>query len=56
MTINIPMFRVKSSIGRKAIMAITGAALVLFLLFHASQSWNMECYADVGLEQQDMVP
>ena len=46
------MLRVKSSIGRKAIMAITGAALVLFLLFHASmnvvalfsaEKYNMIC-------------
>lgn len=32
------MWRMKSSIERKAVMAITGAALVLFLLFHASMN------------------
>lgn len=32
------MLLVKSSIGRKFIMAVTGAALVLFLTFHASMN------------------
>ncbi len=32
------MWLMKSSIGHKVIMALTGAALVLFLLFHASMN------------------
>lgn len=32
------MWLAKSSIGRKVIMAVTGAALVLFLTFHASMN------------------
>lgn len=32
------MWLMKSSIGRKVIMAVTGAALVLFLTFHASMN------------------
>lgn len=32
------MWLTKSSIGRKVIMAVTGAALVLFLTFHAAMN------------------
>lgn len=48
------MWLLNTSIGRKAVMAITGAALVLFLTFHASmnvvalisaQSYNKICEA-----------
>lgn len=47
------MWLTNSSIGRKVIMAVTGAALVLFLLFHASmnvvalisaQAYNTICW------------
>lgn len=47
------MWLMKSSIGRKVIMAVTGAALVLFLTFHASmnvvalisaKAYNSICY------------
>lgn len=42
------MWLTKSSIGRKVIMAATGAALVLFLTFHASMNvvalFSAECY------------
>ncbi|MDR2145758.1 MAG: succinate dehydrogenase/fumarate reductase cytochrome b subunit, partial [Tannerella sp.] len=32
------MWLIKSSIGRKFVMSITGIALVLFLLFHLSMN------------------
>ena len=32
------MWLIKSSIGRKVVMSVTGIALVLFLTFHASMN------------------
>ena len=46
------MWLINSSVGRKVVMSITGASLVLFLLFHASmnlvaiiseEGYNMIC-------------
>ena len=45
------MWLINSSIGRKVVMSVTGVALILFLLFHAS----MNVVALISAEGYNMI-